>query len=152
MAGVKGQGRDNGSALRHGQKSLLSLVQSSQDESHPVLQIIRAKAQEYAVDRGGTETLSTMERDTLRHAATLSILADMHVHRIISERGKPRRMSALKFRDLALAFARIVESHNRLVASVGLERRARPVDDPRALAAFIQSLPVNEAPKGDATP
>ena len=77
MSGVKGQGKGNGAALKHGQRSLLGLVQRSQSADHPVLRIIADKAEAYAADRGGPAALSLMERETLRHAATLGLLADL---------------------------------------------------------------------------
>jgi len=138
MAGVKGQGRRNGNALKHGGRSLLALVERSQDESHPVMQIIGAKARGYVQERGGPEALSLMEQDTLRHGAVLALLADMHLCRIVNDQGRPRRMNAMRFRDLSLAYARLAEAHNRILSSVGLGRAAKLIDDPveaaRALA------------------
>ncbi len=129
MSGVKGMGKANGNSLRHGGKSLVALVQRSQDPSHPVLRIITAKAEGYMLDRGGMGALSTMQQDTLRHGAVLAILADLHVHRILNDRGRPRRMNAARFRDLALAYSRIVEAHARLLAVVGIERAERELPD-----------------------
>jgi hypothetical protein len=129
MSGVKGQGRGNSSALKHGQRSLVALVQRSQDASHPAMQIIHEKARGYMLDRGGAETLSTMELDTLRHGAVLAILADLHVRRLINDQGKCRRMSGPRFKDLALGYARIVEAHGRVLGLVGLARRERELPD-----------------------
>jgi len=129
MAGVKGQGRGNGSALKHGGRSLLALVERSQDDGHPVMRIVARRALGYMQERGGPEALSLMEQDTLRHGAVLAILCDMHFCRIVNDRGRPRRMNAMRFRDLSLAYGRLAESHNRILASVGLERRERPADD-----------------------
>lgn len=138
MAGVKGQGKGNGNSLRHGGKSLLALVERSQDESHPVMLIVKGRADAYVAELGGAAALSAQQLDVCRHGAVLAILADMTVHRIINERGRPRRMAAMRFRELCFGYSRIVESHARLMALVGLERRERLVEDPveaaRALA------------------
>ncbi len=130
MGGVKGQDKGNGSALKHGGKSLLALVERSQDESHPVMQIVARKVRGYVQERGGPESLSLMQQDTLRHGAVLALLADMHLCRIVNDRGRPRRMNAMRFRDLSLAYARLAEAHNRILSSVGLGRAARLIDDP----------------------
>jgi hypothetical protein len=82
------------------------------------------------------ETLSATEQDILKHGAVLALLADMHIHRFLSDKGRPRRMSALKLRDLALAYARIAQAHSRLLTSVGVERRAK--DEPLSLADIRQ--------------
>ena len=109
MSGVKGQGRGNGSALRHGGKSLLALVQRATDDAHPVLQIIAERARGYMLDRGGIDALGAMEQDTLRHGATLAILADLLVHRVLNDQGRARRMNAARFRELCLSFSRLAE-------------------------------------------
>jgi len=125
MSGIRGQNTANGSALKHGGKSLLALVERSQDPRHPVLQIIMQKTQGYLTDKGGVEMLSLMEQDTLKHGAVLAILADLHVHRILNNQGQPRRMNAARLKDLCLGYSRLVDSHSRLLALVGLERRAK---------------------------
>lgn len=130
MAGVKGQGKGNGNSLRHGGKSLLALVERSQDESHPVMLIVKGRADAYVAELGGAAALSAQQLDVCRHGAVLAILADMTVHRIINERGRPRRMNAMRFKELSHGYSRIVESHARLMAFVGLERRERLVEDP----------------------
>ena len=153
MSGVKGQGRGNGSALRHGGKSLLALVQRATDDAHPVLQIIAERARGYMLDRGGIDALGAMEQDTLRHGATLAILADLLVHRVLNDQGRARRMNAARFKELCLSYSRLAEAHGRVLGLVGLERRAKDVpslDDYLAARYGNTSGDRAEEPEGDA--
>ena len=129
MSGQRVQGKGNGSALKHGQRSLLALVRRATDDAHPVLQIIAERARGYMLDRGGIDALGAMEQDTLRHGATLAILADMLVHRVLNDQGRARRMNAARFKELCLSYSRLAEAHGRVLALVGVRRCERELPD-----------------------
>ncbi len=125
MAARKGQSKGNGFGLRHGAVALRDLIRKNSDPSHPVMILVNDKAKQYIADRGGLESLSSLEVDSLRHAATLDLLTALTVNRLINPSGRIKRMKAERFRDLVIVYCRITDSFNRVASAVGLQRRPK---------------------------
>ncbi len=127
MPTKKGHSKGNGYGLRHGAVALRDLVKRNTDPAHPVMALVNAKAEAYIRDRGGIESLSAMEVDSLRHAAVLDLLTNLTITRLLNPQGRPKRMRAERFRDLVIVYCRITDSYNRVASTVGLARRTKDV-------------------------
>lgn len=126
---AEGKAGRGGRRPSHGAGALMNLVKRGLDPAHPVSSLILTKRDEYITARGGHDAVSPGERDVLQHGAVLALLAGLYLDRFIGGNGAPRRMGAGKMRDLLLAYARVVETHARLLALVGLKRMGKQIPD-----------------------